>query len=82
MTLRTTDTVMTHDTLKNAFVGSVLLAYILGEDNALEAYQTVYGNPRQGEGDIEFIVRCAEQDFDDAQYQGAIYQDVFDALSC
>ncbi len=56
----------------------VLRRYTTGEDNAYEAYLPVYGEPKEGESDIDYVARCAEQDWDDAPWGGAIYQEVAD----
>ncbi len=61
------------------YVAEVLRLYTAGDDNALEAYQACY--VQEDEGDLDFVRRCAEQDYDDAPYGGAVYQEVYDRLS-
>lgn len=65
------------------FVRRVVDLYVSGQDNAYEAYRHVYGATHEqqtDESDLDYVKRCAEQDWDDAAYQGAVYQEVADAV--
>lgn len=56
---------------------AVLALYTGGLDNAVDAYIAA-GYTAAGETDLEFVARCAEQDYDDGAYGGAIYQELLE----
>lgn len=72
-----------HDANRIAYVDRILAKYQAGEDNAYEAYKRVYGashNQSADESDLEYVKRCAEQDFEDAELGAAVYQEIADEL--
>lgn len=60
---------------KDEFVQAIVDAYISGTENAYEAYQDAGFEPYEGESDIDYVLRCAEQDYHDKDYDGCIYAD-------
>lgn len=63
------------------YVAWIVYLYVTGQDNAYETYRQVYGGTHsQSEGDIQYVVRCAEQDFLDGERDAAVYQEVYNSL--
>lgn len=64
------------------YVQTILDMYAAGQENAYEAFLNAgYELDDEGEeDDLQFVKRCAEQDFDDGPYQGAVYQEIYDKL--
>ena len=59
---------------KATFVAHVLIAYTSGVDNAYEVYKRCY-TELPGETDLDFVKRCAEQDYHHAEHGGCLYED-------
>jgi hypothetical protein len=71
------------DEHRKAYVKHVIGLYERGEDNAFEAFLAAYtdSHPRkEGESDLEYVHRCAEQDYHDGELGAAVYQEVYDEL--
>lgn len=51
--------------------------YTAGAENALEVYERVYCR-HEGETDLDFVARCAELDYEDAGFGGALFQELFE----
>lgn len=69
--------------LKDEYVRMVLEDHRQGKTDVMANYKAVYGNSHdqaEDESDIEWLTRCAEQDFFDGQHDAAIYQDFYDEL--
>lgn len=67
-----------YELLKSAFIGNIIGDYVRGKENAYEAYKRAYSSTHEqteGETDIDYILRCAEQDFDDCYENAGVYQD-------
>jgi hypothetical protein len=61
------------------FVEKIVAMHASGEIDAYRAYTGVYGDSHEryeGESDIDFIRRCAEQDYYDAQDGSCVYQNL------
>lgn len=67
---------------KDRYVNRILDLYISGQDNAYEAFIRVYGatHDPEGQDDISYIKRCAEQDFFDGDAGAAVYQNIYDEI--
>lgn len=66
-----------------AYVAHVVCLYESGKDNAFEAFLAAYRGSHErmeSEADLEYVQRCAEQDFHDGEQGAAVYQDVYDEL--
>jgi hypothetical protein len=48
--------------------------------DAYEQYSVLY-EQYSGESTLDFIERCAVMDFDDGEYQGCVYQELYDKLT-
>lgn len=57
------------------YTDEIIRLYIAGEENAYETYQRLYAKYPY-ESDVIFITRCAQQDFDDYDLDGLVYEDV------
>lgn len=69
--------------LKSRYVDRIVGMYESGEDNAYESFKRLYGETHhqdKDESDIDYVRRCAEQDFEDGTQQAALYQEIFDEL--
>jgi hypothetical protein len=53
---------------------------VLLKDDAYQNYTAVYDR-LMGETLARYLERCATLDYDDGEYQGAIYQDIYDRLN-
>lgn len=77
------------------YVNAVLDRYIGGESSIFTTYAELYvevfeefdGDMRDVDStedvkmtDVDFICRCASLDYDDSCLQGAVFQDIYDAL--
>ena len=63
------------------YIGIVVSRHIAGIHNALAIYLQVYGASHdrdESESDIDYIERCAEQDYYDGFQNAAVFQDIFD----
>lgn len=65
-------------TTKDRYVEDVLSLHEFDLENVCEVYLSAGYERDIGESDIAFIARCAEQDFDDGAYGGALYQELID----
>ncbi len=65
---------------REQFVAEVLRRYESGQENAFEAYRSVYGEPNDDESNLEYVRRCSEQDYADSDHGGCIYQNVIDQI--
>jgi len=66
------------------YVAWIVYLYVTGQDNAYESFKNVYGAShvqQSDESDLDYVCRCAEQDYWDGSDDAAVYQEVFDALS-
>lgn len=71
------------DERRRAYVKHVISLYERGADNSIDVLLVTYSDshPRnEGESDLEYIQRCAEQDYHDGELGAAVYQEVYDEL--
>lgn len=71
------------DERRKAYVKHVIGLYEKSGNSAIEALLVSYSDSHQrekGESDLEYIQRCAEQDFHDGELGAAVYQEVYDEL--
>jgi hypothetical protein len=71
-------------TTRHLYVAWLTYLYVSSLDNVYETFKAVYGESHvqtEDESDLDYIKRCAEQDFHDGASGAATYQEVFDALT-
>lgn len=60
---------------KEEFVTAVTADYEKGIENAFEAFIESGYSKQDGESDLDFVKRCLEQDYHDADHGGCVYSD-------
>lgn len=60
---------------KEQFVAAVVADYKKGVENAYEAFIESGYSKQADESDLEFVKRCLEQDYHDADHGGCMYAD-------
>lgn len=60
---------------KEEFVAAVVANYQKGVENAFEAFIESGYSKQNDESDLDFVKRCLEQDYHDADHGGCLYAD-------
>jgi|LakMenE18May11ns_1017448.scaffolds.fasta_scaffold9541132_3 hypothetical protein len=56
------------------------IVLVLRQPDAYDLYKDIYAR-KSSETKLQYLERCATLDFDDGDYQGAVYQEIYDKVT-
>lgn len=68
---------------RTEYVRRIVAMHMAGNSDILNTYSSAYGathEREEGESNLAYIQRCAEQDFHDGEQQGAVFQEIYDEV--
>lgn len=76
--------VAANDLLRLSYANEIVSKYVAGDESILLAIKTAYGDTHiqdDSETTVDYIRRCAEQDFFDGEHDAAIFQETYDFIT-